>query len=83
MAEIILYSKPDCHLCEQAAGILAGLEREMTFAWRIVDIEGDPALFARWRYQIPIIEVVGGATLAWPTTRERVRRAIVESRRSR
>ena len=48
----------------------------MDLQWRRVDIESDPAVFARFQYEIPVIEVAGGATLKWPTTRERVKRAL-------
>ncbi len=75
-ARVILYSKPECHLCDEASGLLADLARETSLEWRSVDIQSDPALYERFRYQIPVIEIVGGATLAWPTTRERVRRAL-------
>lgn len=74
MATAILYGKPDCHLCDEAAAILDSLAGE-GLRWRKVDIEGDPTLFARYRYAIPVIEIEGGPSLEWPTTRERVRRA--------
>ena len=76
MATAILYGKPECHLCEDAAAILDGLTRDEDLRWRRVDIRDDPALFERYRYLIPVIEIVGGPTLEWPTTRERVRRAL-------
>ena len=78
VAEAILYSKRDCHLCDDAAAILASVASELPLAWRRVDIEADPALFERFRYEIPVIAIVGGPTLSWPTTRERVRRAVLD-----
>jgi glutaredoxin len=74
---VVLFSKPDCHLCEQAEDILNALSRELPFRWRRVNIESDPALFARYRFEIPVIAVDGGPELKWPTTRERVKRALV------
>ena len=76
MATAILYGTPECHLCDDASAILAGLAGECDLGWRRVDIRDDPALFERYRYLIPVIEIVGGPTLEWPTTRERVRRAL-------
>lgn len=83
MPTVVLYGKPECHLCDEAAAILVSLERDERFDWRRVDIESDPNLYARLRYSIPIIEVQGGEALAWPTTRERVRRALDASRPAR
>jgi glutaredoxin len=80
VASAILYGKPDCHLCDDAAAILDGLARRDGLTWRRVDITQDPDLFARYRYTIPVIEIVGGPALGWPTTLERVRRALLASR---
>ena len=82
MPTVILYSKPDCHLCDEASRILSDLAREIPFEWRRVNIESDPALFKRFRYEIPVIQV-GDATLSWPTTPERVRRALADARSAR
>jgi hypothetical protein len=73
---VSLYSAPECHLCDLAAEILSTLSRDLTFRWERVNIETDPELLRRFRYEIPVIEIEGGAVLRWPTTRERVRRAI-------
>ena len=78
MARALLYSKRECHLCDEAAAILTSIAAELDLDWHRVDIEADPALFERLRYAIPIIEIVGGPTLPWPTTRERVRRAVLD-----
>ncbi len=80
MTEVVLYSKRACHLCELAAAILTSLASERRINWLRVDIEADAELFARFRYEIPVIEIVGGALLKWPTTRERVWRAILDRR---
>ena len=78
MARALLYSKRECHLCDEAAAILTSIAAELDLDWHRVDIETDPALFERFRYDIPVVEILGGATLQWPTTRERVRRAVLE-----
>jgi hypothetical protein len=80
---VTLYSTPDCHLCDEAAAILATLERRARFRWRRVDIRSNASLFERYRYDIPVIQIDGGATLTWPTTRERVFRALRDVRFSR
>jgi hypothetical protein len=78
-APVILYGKAECHLCEDAEAILARVAADLGVTYRKVDIEGSPELFERFRYRIPVIEVPGGQTLDWPTTPERVRRAIQAS----
>jgi hypothetical protein len=61
--QVVLYMKPECHLCEIARGWLedfaAEPERYATFDLREVDIRRDPAVFAQLRYRIPVIEIDG------------------------
>jgi hypothetical protein len=79
---VLLYGKPDCHLCDDAAAILTALSRQMPISWQKVNITGDPALYERFQYRIPVIELPDGQTLDWPTTAERVRRALQVAARS-
>jgi Glutaredoxin-like domain (DUF836) len=74
---VVLYSKRDCHLCEEAAAILTRLEAEVSLVWRTVDITSDQLLFDQFKYRIPVIQIENGPTLDWPTTVERVRRAVL------
>ena len=71
-----LYGKPDCHLCDEAEAIVLRVTSELRVPYVKLDIERSPELFERFRYRIPVIEIAGGETLDWPTTPERVRRAI-------
>ena len=52
---VILYSRPGCHLCEQARAMLvrAGARFEER------DIEADDAVFKRYLERIPVIEIDG------------------------
>jgi hypothetical protein len=77
---VVLYSRPGCHLCDDAAAILGRVGPELGITWSTVDIRSDPLLFEQFRYRIPVIEVIGGPTLDWPTTAERVRRAVLSCR---
>jgi glutaredoxin len=52
---ITLYSKPGCHLCEEARALLDELGQDLGFAIEEIDITTDAALFARYRYEIPVV----------------------------
>ena len=58
-AQVILYTKPGCHLCEVMRERIqaAGCEGEYTL--EEVNIETDPALFARYRFEIPVLTING------------------------
>ena len=58
-ALVTVYSKPGCHLCEEAKAKikLAGCDGEFTL--EEVNIEDDPALLERYQYDIPIVLING------------------------
>lgn len=59
MVKVTLYSKKDCHLCEVAKEMLLKLQQEFPFSLEEVDIEKDRAIFEKYKYLIPVIEIDG------------------------
>ena len=61
-AHVIIYSRPGCHLCEEAkAAILrAGCSDEFTL--EEVNIESDEDLLRKYKYDIPVIAIDGVET---------------------
>jgi uncharacterized membrane protein len=57
MITVTLYSKKDCHLCEQAKADLKSLEGTLPHRLVEVDIESDPALHKAYFDKIPVVEV--------------------------
>ena len=59
MTKVVIYSKPECHLCDEAKAAIqaAGCEGEYTL--EEVNIESDPELRRRYRYDIPVITLDG------------------------
>ncbi len=55
MAHLTVYSKPGCHLCEEALRTLTHLQAQTPFTLEEINIEDDPALFAEYGEQIPVI----------------------------
>ena len=59
-ADVVVYSRPGCHLCEQAIAALLALHDEgYRFALHEVDIDSDELLLRRYLAKIPVIEVDG------------------------
>ena len=52
---LTLYSKPGCHLCEDLRAALDELQPEYDFTLAEIDITCDDTLFARYRYEIPVL----------------------------
>jgi glutaredoxin len=56
---VILFSKPGCHLCDDARALLDDLAADTALKFDEVDIRDDPGLFERYRYRIPVISIDG------------------------
>ncbi|MEZ5077849.1 MAG: glutaredoxin family protein [Solirubrobacterales bacterium] len=60
MADVVVYSKPGCHLCAEAIGQIVALHGEgYRFNLHEVDIESDELLLRRYLERIPVVEVDG------------------------
>jgi|SRR5262252_6618003 len=53
--EVTLYSRPGCHLCEEAKAAIAPLLREFGAVLRDVNIDEDAVLKERYGWDIPVI----------------------------
>ena len=53
--DVTLYSRPGCHLCEEAKAAIAPLLREFGAALREVNIDDDATLKERYDWDIPVI----------------------------
>lgn len=64
MDHITLYSRPECHLCDEAAALLA--EVAPTLRVETVDIEGSVKLLVRYGKRVPVLQRPDGSELGWP-----------------
>jgi glutaredoxin len=78
VTQVVLYGRPDCHLCDDARAVLerAGVEFEER------DIEADDDLFRRFLERIPVVEIDGEAAFELFVDEAELRRrlAIVDRR---
>jgi glutaredoxin len=58
-AEITLYSRPGCHLCDDARAVLERLRGELPFTLTERDIERDPELHRAYLERIPVVAIDG------------------------
>ena len=54
-AELTLYSRSGCHLCEDMLEILQGFSEELSFTVRVVDIDSDQTLRERFNTLVPVL----------------------------
>ena len=71
---ITLLGKPDCHLCDEARGVLARIAAEYGVPLDERDITADAADFARWADWIPVVLLDGVEHSVFRVDEERLRR---------
>ena len=82
MIPVTLYSRPGCHLCEQAKADLISLQEQIPHQLIEINIENDPALLKKYLVEIPVIEI-GSYSLRAPFSRADILMTLGASRDAR
>jgi glutaredoxin len=77
---VTVYSHPQCHLCEQAMGVLRGLQAQLDFELQQRDISADEALHRAYFERVPVVLLDGDEVCEYFVD-EAVLRERLESRR--
>ena len=56
---VVIYSRPGCHLCEEAKKVIEGSGYRGEYTLEEINIESDAELLRRYRYDIPVITING------------------------
>ena len=59
MSTVTLYTRPGCHLCDDARAALQRVRERAPFALVEIDIERDDALHRAYLERIPVVELDG------------------------
>jgi glutaredoxin len=57
--QIDIYSRPGCHLCDEAKDVIDRVRERHAFAVRIINIEEDPELESAYGTEIPVVFING------------------------
>ena len=77
--QVLLYSRPGCHLCDDAAELLERLAQRIPIAVSKINILDDIDLYERYKHSIPVVALAGGLTLAAPIRADELERLLMES----
>ena len=58
-AHVIIYSRPGCHLCEEAKTAIMSAGCGNQFTLEEINIESDRELLRKYQYDIPVIAIDG------------------------
>jgi glutaredoxin len=74
---VTLYSRPGCHLCEEAKTALRRVQARASFDLDEINIETDDALHARYLERIPVIALDGEEVFEYFVDEEALTRRIL------
>lgn len=75
-ANVILYTRPGCHLCEEAKEQMQAANCADLYEFAEVNIESDPELVERYGWEIPVITINGILAFKHRLTSAEFKRAV-------
>ena len=58
-AHVIVYSRPGCHLCDEAKATIQNAGCSDRFTLEEINIESDDELLRKYKYDIPVVMIDG------------------------
>ncbi|WAP52385.1 glutaredoxin family protein [Arthrobacter sp. ATA002] len=74
--DLLLLTRPGCHLCERARAVLERIRSDLGTPWREQSIEGDADLTSRFGEEIPVLLIDGIQRDFWQLDEARIRRLL-------
>ena len=59
MVTVEFYTREGCCLCDTALDVVKRVQKDHPFLLRLIDIDTDPALVARFNDEVPVIFIAG------------------------
>jgi glutaredoxin len=56
---VIVYSRPGCHLCDEAKNAIQTAGCDERFTLEEINIESDPDLLTKYKHDIPVVTIDG------------------------
>ena len=78
MATVTFYTKPGCHLCDEAKDVLLRVRRDEPFDLVEVNIRTDAALYAEYGERIPVVSLNGQEVFEFKVHEARLRELLKE-----
>ncbi|ADB51320.1 glutaredoxin family protein [Conexibacter woesei] len=75
-ANVVLYGRPGCHLCDDARALLVRVRAELPFALEERDIEQNDALHRAYLERIPVVAIDGEEVFEFFVDEDELRRRL-------
>ncbi len=75
--KVEIYSKSDCHLCDEAKSVLSKVKQEIPFDFFEVDITSNRELFTEYKEQIPVVFICGKKAFKFRVNEKELRKRLL------
>jgi len=74
--EVVLYTKAECPLCDEAKTLLDEIHEELPFTLTVKDIASDETARKEYANRVPVVVVNGREVVGYPPDKQWVKSAI-------
>ncbi|HEX7335052.1 MAG TPA: glutaredoxin family protein [Pyrinomonadaceae bacterium] len=78
---MIIYSRPGCHLCEDAKAAIQSAGCSDLFTFEEINIESDSELLRKYKYDIPVVTIDGVETFIHRLTPQEFKEKLLATKR--
>ena len=78
---VIIYSRPGCHLCDEAKASIQNAGIGDQFSLEEIDIESDDELLRKYKYDIPVIAIDGAETFIHRLTPQEFKQKLLATKK--
>jgi len=78
---VIIYSRPGCHLCDEAKAAIRSAGIDDQFTLEEIDIESDDELLRKYKYDIPVIAIDGAETFIHRLTPQEFKQKLLATKK--
>ena len=78
---VIIYSRPGCHLCDEAKAAIKSAGIDDQFTLEEINIESDNGLLRKYKYDIPVIAIDGAETFIHRLTPQEFKQKLLATKK--
>ncbi len=76
MPDVVLVTKPQCHLCEDARAVVERVTASLGMEWRERSVSDAPELLERFAEELPVLMIDGVQRDFWTIDEDRLLRLL-------
>lgn len=73
---VTLYTRSECHLCDEAKALLDKVADDVSFALKVVDVDSDSELAALYGHEVPVVLIGGRKRFKYRVEEGRLRKLL-------